>query len=260
MPARSMPRIVRASFRAESPFMNHSPNCPSCRQPMDVHEFERHDFGKVELDVCYACQGIWFDQHENQQLTPGSVTELFRLLHEHRDTLRHPVAQVLACPRCGGRLEHGYDVVRSGRYVTHRCAQRHGRFSSFSSFMIEKGFVRQLSKPEIADLSERVGAIYCTGCGAPVDIRKDHACPHCRSAFSLIDPEAVQQALKGYHLAEDRRTTRDPRAVADALIENERGRHRVERQAATRSGTDLGSMDVGDLVMAGVEMVWKLLR
>ena len=87
-------------------------------------------------------------------------------------------------------------VVKSGRYVTYRCMQGHGRFATFSSFMVEKGFVRQLTKPEIEDLARRVDAIFCTGCGAPVDIRRDHACPHCRAAFSLLDPAAVEKALQ----------------------------------------------------------------
>ncbi len=227
---------------------------------MDVHVLTSHEGHPLELDICYACQGIWFDVHENQRLSPGSVAELFRLLHEHRETQRNPVAPVMACPRCRGKLEQGYDIVRSGRYVTHRCPDRHGRFSTFSSFMIEKGFVRQLTGPEIADLSSRVGVIYCTGCGAPVDIRKDHACPHCRSAFSLIDPDAVQQALQGYRKAEDKRSTRDLNAIADALIDTERRQQQAHRPTRSRPvSADSGDVDVGDLLMAGVALVLKVL-
>ncbi len=29
-----------------------------------------------------------------------------------------------------------------------------------------------------------------------MDIRKDHACPYCRAAFSLIDPQAVVRAMQ----------------------------------------------------------------
>lgn len=246
--------------------MKPAPNCPSCRVPMDVHTFSHHGGGPLELDICYACQGIWFDTHENQQLSPASVTDLFKQLHEHRDVQRNPVAPVMACPRCSSKLEHGYDIVRSGRYATSRCPHRHGRFSTFASFMIEKGFVRQLTKPEIHDLSKRVGAIYCTGCGAPVDIRKDHACPHCRSAFSLIDPDAVKSALNGYLAAEEKLARRDPDAIADALIDTERREQQARRAGGTAARSsranpalDATSLDVGDLVMAGVALVWKIL-
>ncbi len=178
--------------------------CPSCKAPMSIHPLASQDGRPLELDICFACQGLWFDPHENLKLAPASVVELFRLLHEQRDAPRHPLAAQLACPRCERPLEKGFDVVRSGRYVTYRCPRRHGRFSAFSSFMVEKGFVRQLTKPEIDDIAQRVAIITCTGCGAPVDIRKDHACPHCRSAFSLIDPQAVERALDGYASAAQR--------------------------------------------------------
>jgi hypothetical protein len=61
--------------------------------------------------------------------------------------------------------------------------------------MIEKGFVRQLTAAEIGKLAIKVATIRCSGCGAPVDIRKDHACTHCRSPIAILDPEAVEQAL-----------------------------------------------------------------
>jgi len=227
---------------------------------MEVRRLAHHDGRTLELDICYSCQGIWFDGVENQQLSPASVTELFTALHEHRDDQHTPLAPVMACPHCGGKLDHGYDMVRSGRYVTYRCPQRHGRFSAFSSFMIEKGFVRQLTKPEIADLSNRVGAIYCTSCGAPVDIRKDHACPHCRSAFSLIDPDAVEQALHGYRKAEEKQSVRDTGAIADALMDTERREQQARRARRNGDASDVGAIDVGDLLIAGVSLVWKLLK
>jgi hypothetical protein len=158
-----------------------------------------------------------------------------------------------------GELDKGFDLVRSGRYMTYRCPEKHGRYSSFSSFMVEKGFVRQMTAAEIADLAKRVGAIYCTSCGAPVDIRKDHACPHCRSAFSLLDPDAVENALKGYQQAEAKRTTRDPMQMADAIVESERTRARAERQQRIETARDTGGLDVADLLVAGVGLVWRVL-
>jgi len=158
---------------------------------MQVHRFTSNQGEPLELDICFACQGLWFDRHENLKLSPASVVELFRVLHEHRTDQHQPLADPMACPRCNTTLAKGFDVVRSGRYMIYRCGRQHGRFSAFSSFMVEKGFVRHMTRPEIDDLAKRVGAIYCTSCGAPVDIRKDHACPYCRAAFSLIDPQAV---------------------------------------------------------------------
>ena len=230
-------------------------NCPSCLQAMEAHRFATRDGAAIELDICFACQGLWFDPRENLQLAPASVLQLFELLHRHRDDAHHPLCDPLRCPRCRHSLAHGFDVVRSGRYVTYRCPQQHGRFATFSSFMVEKGFVRQMTQPEIEDLARRVDAIFCTGCGAPVDIRRDHACPHCRAAFSLLDPAAVEKALQRHASAAKPQTSAGRAdALADALVVIERDRLRTQREEKRGDG---GS--TADLWAAGVELVWRAL-
>ena len=228
--------------------------CPSCSAPMDLHRFAARTGASVELDICFACQGLWFDARENLQLAPAAVLALFDLLHQHRDDAHQPLHDPLRCPRCKRALAQGFDVVRSGRYVTHRCGEGHGRFATFSAFMVEKGFVRQMTQPEIEDLARRVDAIYCTGCGAPVDIRRDHACPHCRAAFSLLDPAAVEQALQRHAGAA---RPADPTArrsvdLADALVAIEGDRLRAQREEKQADPT-------ADLWAAGIEMVWRAL-
>lgn len=230
---------------------------------MEVHRFIARTGQALELDLCYACQGLWLDQNENLQLQPAAVVELFRLLHAHRGDQRHPLQARMDCPRCSRTLAQGFDVVRSGRYITYRCAARHGRFSTFASFMVEKGFVRHLTPAEVQDLARRVGAVYCTSCGAPVDIRKDHACPYCRAAFALLDPDAVRKALDGYAQAQQQGpgAPTAPPDIGDALVALERDRSRAERerqQAAFGQGRTEQEL-TGDLLAAGVEMVWKML-
>lgn len=232
---------------------------------MEVHTFQSNLGATFELDICFSCQGLWFDRHENLKLTPAAVVELFRLLHEHRTDQHLPLQNTMRCPRCVQPLNKGFDVVRSGRYVTYRCAAQHGRFATFSSFMVEKGFVRHMTRPEIDDLAKRVGAIYCTSCGAPVDIRKDHACPYCRAAFSLIDPEAVVRAMEGYAQASSRALHPTAVDIGDALVALERDRARAERerqkQAFTSGGGGGHELSItGDLLAAGVALVWALVK
>lgn len=224
---------------------------------MEAHRFSTRLGTSVELDICFACQGLWFDPRENLQLAPASVLELFDLLHRHRDDAHHPLGDPLRCPRCRQSLAHGFDLVRSGRYVTYRCPQQHGRFATFSSFMVEKGFVRQMTRPEIEDLARRVQAIYCTGCGAPVDIRRDHACPHCRAAFSLLDPAAVEQALQRHGAASSKPAAPASRStdLADALVAIERNRLQAQREEQKERWAD----PTTDLWAAGIEMVWRVL-
>lgn len=221
---------------------------------MEAHHFAAHGGEAVHLDICFACQGLWFDAGENLRLAPAGVLALFELLHRHRSDAHHPLHDPLRCPACKRTLAHGFDQVRSGRYVTYRCPQGDGRFASFSSFMIEKGFVRQMTRPEIEDLARRVAAIYCTGCGAPVDIRRDHACPHCRAAFSLLDPAAVEQALQR-HASAARPAGQPARPavdIADALIAIERDRQQMLREEKKTDPT-------ADLWAAGLELVWRTL-
>jgi Zn-finger nucleic acid-binding protein/glutaredoxin len=235
--------------------------CPSCRTAMAVHAFDSVSGGTVELDMCFACQGIWFDPHENLKLTPAALVELFRLLHEQRDARRQPLSAKLSCPHCTRTLAQGFDVVRSGRYITFRCPNRDGRFSTFSAFMIEKGFVRLLTSPEIEDLAKRVGVIHCGSCGAPVDLRRDQSCPHCRCAFSLLDPKAVEQALAGYaRAAADTQNAKVPE-LADALVMLERDRLKAQREEQAQRGS-LFTREVPDVDLweLGVSMVWKMLR
>lgn len=232
--------------------------CPSCRQTMVKHRFERLHHGEVVLDLCFACQGIWFDDFESVQITPGGIVELFKLIHEHRDDQRQPLREPLPCPRCQERLLHGLDVAKhGGRFNYHRCLQKHGRFTTFAQFMIEKGFVRQLNPLEIDALSAKVGIVRCLGCGAPVDIRREHACGHCRAPIAILDPGAVEQALARYQQAEVRRTTPDVDMLGDAIVMREREKSRASR---LKREADVGLVDVADLLSAGVDIVWGLLR
>lgn len=237
-------------------------SCPSCHTPMEKHALASVVGGKVLLDLCFSCHGIWFDPQENLKLSPAAVVELFRLLHAHQSETRQTLALKLACPHCNRALAQGFDVVKSGRYITYRCPQRHGRFSAFSSFMIEKGFVRQLTQLEVDDMAKRVAVIYCTSCGAPVDLRKDHACPHCRSAFSLLDPQAVERALQGYAKAVSNAGVVDVPQFADALVMVERDRVQALRDAKKRGDISLpgDTSPRVDLWAIGLGLVWSVLN
>lgn len=230
--------------------------CPSCRAAMAVHHFKRHLGGEISLDICFACQGIWFDEHESAQLAAAGVLDLFCLLHEHQTDQRQPWPAVLRCPRCRDPLLSCLDSTRTGRFAYNRCPQRHGRYSAFAAFMIEKGFVRQLNGSEVADLARKVRTIRCSSCGAPVDITRDPVCNHCRSPIVILDPDAVRTALDDFGNRARRQETVNPHAVADALIANER-----QKSLRSRPGrSDLLEADLSDLVLGGIETIWNLIR
>lgn len=214
----------------------------------------------MELDLCYPRHGMWLDRLENLKLAPADVAELFGLLLEHCDSARQRQADKMSCPRCNTTLTQSFDVVRSGRYITYRCAKDHSRFSAFSSFMIEKGFVRLLTKAEIDNIATRVAAIHYRSRSAPVDLRKHHARLHCRSALSLLDPNAAEKALQGYAKATAGFATIKAPKLADALVAMERDRQRALREQKTHRGS-VFTQEVPDIDIwtFSVAMVAKIL-
>ncbi len=223
-----------------------APSCPSCRAPMHAHRFGRKLGGEVMLDICLPCQGIWFDTYESLQLSPAGVIELFRLIRERPEGQRLPLAASLFCPRCGEQLIHSQDRVKSGRFNYLRCGE-HGRFISFGQFMIEKGFVRQVSPAEIKALKLHIAILRCSSCGAPVDIRTESACPHCRAPIAVLDADAVEKALAGYLSATAARTGTMPSFSPDS-----KGRSKADPGRGGDATTDLV-----DLVGEGMANVWQ---
>ena len=208
--------------------------------------------GMLTLDLCFSCQGIWFDPSESEQISPTGIIDLFKLIHAHREDPRQPHGSSLHCPRCQEKLIVGLDLVRNQRFTYHRCLQNHGRFTAFAQFMIEKGFVRQLIPAEITSLASRIGTIHCTGCGSPIDIRTESVCSHCASPISILDPEAVEKALANYKNQEIQSKHRDPEMLADAILANEKQRSRSYIPEQPES-------IAGDLLLAGLGIAFKAL-
>lgn len=197
---------------------------------MSTHRFPRKTGGDVELDLCFPARASG-STNTKACSSPSGVIDLFKLIHEHRDDQRLPLAKPLRCPRCKERMTTRR-TASSGLFNYMRCGQ-HGRFITFSQFMIEKGFVRQLNGAEINELKARIGTIRCNGCGAPVDIHQQSACGHCQAPIAILDPQAVEQALAGYHQAAVKQAApADPAVLAETILFAERERNR--QSARTR--------------------------
>jgi hypothetical protein len=195
---------------------------------MRRQSFERKPVGQVDLDLCFDCHAIWFDQYESAQLTPGAVLELFRLIHEHHAPPR-AVADHLRCPMCRGALQLTHDIQRTNRLAYYRCPEAHGRFTTFFQFLREKNFVRSLTAAEINRLSVHVTQVRCSGCGAPVDLARDSQCGYCRSPISILDAEAVRKTLAELGEQEKRRKTIDPLAAVEGLLAGKRFERKLAR-------------------------------
>lgn len=226
--------------------------CPSCDNPMESKAYPRSLGGEEWLDLCWRCQGIWFDAHESTQLAPASVVALFRQIHENREAAR-PVADILKCPRCVGRLAYRQDVTKSGRFAYYRCMAEHGRFTPFNQFMIEKGFVRALTNVEIAALKVQIQIVRCSSCGAPIDLRSDTACSHCRAPIAVLDAQAVEKALAAFGEAGKQMPVREHDVVAELILQRER-----DREEQSRAGRP-EKLDPADLIVSSIASIFKYL-
>jgi uncharacterized protein YbaR (Trm112 family) len=224
---------------------------------MDARVFDAHYGRSVELDVCHGCGLIWFDGRESVSLTPGAVLRLFAALDEHRER-RHPLPREasMACPRCRRALKATADRQRTTTFSYWRCPAEEGRLTTFFDFLREKNFVRPLSPERLAELRAYARPINCSACGAPIDLARESACPHCRAPLSMLDPDQVQKVVRELQTAETRRTTVDPTFAARLLTD----RASLERAFRAVPG-EVGRLDPDSfgLVESGLSALVRLL-
>jgi hypothetical protein len=220
--------------------------CPNCRGAMQPQELERHDDGKVRVDLCFGCAGIWFDHLASAQLAPVAVIRLFKEIYTHKGDARRPRAAQLECPRCEEALVQSFDLSKAGRFSYFRCTGGDGRFTPFFQFLREKQFVRSLNAAELQRVRAQVREITCSECGAPIDLEHSSECKYCHAPVSFLDPDAVEKAVQMWSSAEDRRRLGPtPEAVGDAMLRLQL--HHEDKPTAPASGLS------SRLLMAGIE-------
>ena len=55
----------------------HVVTCPGCRAPTTPLSLDGQYGRASTIDLCHACNGVWFDGHEDLHLAPGGVIALF---------------------------------------------------------------------------------------------------------------------------------------------------------------------------------------
>ena len=209
---------------------------------METREFERQPLGVIGLDFCFACQLIWFDSFESQQLTPGGILQVFKTLSERQAATRNPLPALVSCPRCGARLALTHDLQHTTRFTYFRCEFGHGHLTPFFQFLLEKSFVRPITGAELAQLKAKVKMVQCSNCGAPVDLEHDTACRYCGAPVSILDPEAAAKTVDALSVAQTRLASIDVDALAHALL-------------MQRPADGSRSLPFGDLVAMGIAAV-----
>ncbi|HYL61073.1 MAG TPA: hypothetical protein VE077_00505 [Candidatus Methylomirabilis sp.] len=150
---------------------------------------------QLTIDVCTPCQALWFDQHKDLQLSPGSTLQLMKHIGEHSSSTKPALAQALPCPRCGTALTLAHNMARNIRFVYWLCPNQHGHFMGFFEFLKEKNFIHPLTPAEIQHLRESVQTVNCSSCGASINLQANSSCPFCHSPVSMLDLKEQQRML-----------------------------------------------------------------
>jgi Zn-finger nucleic acid-binding protein len=188
--------------------------CPGCGSAMEERSLEGTYGAKVTLDICGGCQSFWFDLRESLQLAPGSVLELFRMIHEAQGAPPVPQQTTKKCPRCASVLVETHDLQRITRFSYFRCPAGDGRLIGFFQFLKEKNLIKPLDPKQLAALRQQVKVINCSNCGAPVDLEKGAVCEHCDAPISMLDPNQVEATITQLSAAAAKGRAVDPQELA----------------------------------------------
>lgn len=207
---------------------------------------------QVDVDICGACGGLWFDDKESQQLSPGATLALLDRL-----TLRpsRGIQGRSPCPRCRQALLDVQDQQRATKFSYRRCSAGHGRFITAYHFLREKHLVRELTSVEIEEVRARIQQINCVNCGAPVGLAGALSCGHCGTPVSMVDPQQLRRELATLSLAEADGRDVDPTLPMRLLHERAATERAWASMPGDRSWVDDLMADNTGIAQAAIRML-----
>jgi hypothetical protein len=238
--------------------------CPNCTHDCAVVLADRLYDKTESVDVCRACQIIWFDKSELLQLAPGGVLQLVSLFTDSADHdagARSPLCAELKCPLCRRLLATAHDMQRGTRFSYLKCPEGHGRLLTFYQFLRAKNFVRALGPAEIDELRQHVRQVNCVNCGAPVDVGRDVVCQFCQSPIAILDPGQLHRAIEDLRQSLEQKPV-DPTLPLTLALERIRAERAFggETPAASRpSILDLTFGDAADPILGGLRALRRIL-
>ena len=140
------------------------------RSPGSGQEMIIVEVNGVELDVCPAGTGVWFDADELRQLflIVGAPEELLEL-DQRLERLPKRNGPMRRCPRCGARMWHVATPGRDGRVVLDACPHDHGLW-------FDPGELEAIMQVHLADedeslirVREHLGAFLTSAEGEPAE-------------------------------------------------------------------------------------------
>ena len=101
--------------------------CPKCVAPM-----EKVEFGRISVDRCPLCEGLWFDKDEHERLKGLTGSEAIDSATAKKDPPQVSV-QKMKCPRCDGPMVVIQDAEQP-HIEYEMCQEGHGVFFDAGEF------------------------------------------------------------------------------------------------------------------------------
>lgn len=231
--------------------------CPRCKKDMRAYRVDGQLGRDVDVDVCLACQSIWFDTREQLQLTPGATLTLFRVIGENVKRPSWQDRDLAYCPRCHAQLRRTQDIQRNTRFEYFRCPNDHGRLTSFFDFLKEKDFVKPLLPQQIAELRQYGRTVNCSNCGGPVDLAANAQCTHCGSPLTVLDLAQAERLIDDLKQQADRASRPIDPGLPLALA---RARQQAESAFPAGERASWQHDESRDLVGDGLRALMRLIK
>jgi hypothetical protein len=238
--------------------------CPNCAIDMAAIPVDRMYGREQHLDVCRACQLVWFDHAELMQMAPGGTLQLVSLFADDTASAsaRPPLRTGLACPRCRRPLADVHDMQRGTRFSYARCPESHGRLLTYYQFLRAKNFVRALGSAEIDELRRHVRQVNCVNCGAAVDVGRDAVCQFCRTPIAILDPAQLRKAVDDLKRSLEQKPADAtlPITMAIERMKAERAFAETPDSGRPPAVLDLFFGSASDPLVAGLRALGRVLR
>jgi hypothetical protein len=215
---------------------------------MEPLALEHAEGGPLTLDLCHACDGIWFDAGEHLRLTAETTLALVTNMRDRHAAAARPGGARQPCPRCGLWLGPTYDLAGRTQYEYFRCPDRHGVFFRLVEFLRSQGIVRGLTDRELEELKTHAQTINCSNCGAPIALDQMSVCSHCGAPVSIVDVPHFAAALRDLE-----------ETAATERTDAERRQQVISRLEALAPEDQYKASRGGDLVRTGMDVVRAIL-
>lgn len=104
--------------------------CPKCDSPMEQHNLSTLK-GRIEVDRCTGCKGLWFDIGEAEILKDKWMADYIDS-GDPKVGASHNLIRDINCPRCGKKMDQVSDPIQT--HIQYEACEEHGMYFDAGEF------------------------------------------------------------------------------------------------------------------------------